>query len=102
MATTDLAGGRIGETYPLGTRIGESGRLEIGGCDLAELAKQFGTPAYIYAEDDLRERARILRDAVDRHAPGGEVGFSIKPLPCRAVLRLFSSRVNRVSLGEER
>ncbi|HEY1592561.1 MAG TPA: diaminopimelate decarboxylase [Solirubrobacteraceae bacterium] len=101
MATTDLARARIGDTYPIGTRIGESGSLEVGGCDLAELAEQFGTPAYIYAEDDLRTRARTLRDAVDRLAPGGEVGFSIKPLPCRAVLRLFSSEGLRISVASE-
>jgi diaminopimelate decarboxylase len=75
----------------LGSRIGDLGRLELGGCDLAEVAERFGTPAYVYAEDDLRARARAFRDAVGECAPGGEVAFAAKALPCRATLRLFSN-----------
>src|SRR5215207_11427151 len=39
----------------------EDGRLAIGGCDAVELAREFGTPAYVMAEDDLRARARAFR-----------------------------------------
>ena len=41
-----------------GSRVNERGHLEVGGCDVVELAAEFGTPAYIYAEDDIRARAR--------------------------------------------
>ena len=34
-------------------RVNERGHLEIGGCDAVELAREFGTPAYVVAEDDL-------------------------------------------------
>ncbi len=44
--------------FPSGTRVNERGRLEIGGCDAVELAREFGTPAYVVAEDDLRARAQ--------------------------------------------
>ena len=30
--------------YPLGSRVNEAGHLEVGGCDVAELAREFGTP----------------------------------------------------------
>jgi diaminopimelate decarboxylase len=40
--------------------VNEHGRLEIGGCDAIELAREFGTPAYVYAEDDIRSRAREI------------------------------------------
>src|SRR5919109_1084700 len=53
MATTALS-----QAYPLGTTINERGHLEVGGCDVVELAERYGTPAYIYAEDDMRARGR--------------------------------------------
>ena len=40
----------------------------MGGCDVLELAREFGTPAYVYAEDDIRARARAYMDAF-RAAP---------------------------------
>ena len=53
----------VSHVYPIGSRLTERGRLEVGGCDVVELAEQFGTPAYVYAEDDIRARARQYMDA---------------------------------------
>src|SRR5271155_4972084 len=53
----------LSEVFPLGSRLNERGRLEVGGCDTIELAREFGTPAYIVAEDDLRSRARAFLQA---------------------------------------
>ena len=50
----------LSPVFPLGSRLNERGRLEVGGCDTIELAREFGTPAYIVAEDDLRARARAF------------------------------------------
>jgi len=50
----------LSDVFPLGSRVNERGRLEIGGCDTIELAREFGTPAYVVAEDDLRARARAF------------------------------------------
>jgi diaminopimelate decarboxylase len=77
--------------FPLGSRLNERGRLEIGGCDVLELARQFGTPAYVVAEDDLRARARAFLEAAQRG--GGvelNVVFASKAFPCTAVLALFA------------
>jgi len=49
---------QLSQAYPLASRIDEDGRLRLGGCDALELAREFGTPAYIVVEDDLRARAR--------------------------------------------
>ena len=66
------------------------GRLAIGGCDAVELAREFGTPAYVVAEDDLRARAREFLGALERHHGGpGRVYFASKAFPATAVLRLF-------------
>jgi diaminopimelate decarboxylase len=76
--------------YPIGSRVNERGHLEIGGCDLLEVAAEFGTPAYVYAEDDMRARARAYRDALSRHDPASEVLFASKAMPCTATYRLFA------------
>jgi diaminopimelate decarboxylase len=76
--------------YPEAASVHE-GRLSIGGCDVVELAREFGTPAYVVAEDDLRARAREYREALRMHHDGpGEVAFASKAFPCSAVLRLFA------------
>jgi diaminopimelate decarboxylase len=76
--------------YPGGSRVNERGHLEIAGCDVVELAEEFGTPAYIYAEDDMRARARAYRGAFERGGGDFEVLFASKSLPCTAAYRLFS------------
>jgi diaminopimelate decarboxylase len=85
----DLPGG-LGHVFPLGSRLNDAGRLEIGGCDSLELAREFGTPGYFYAEDDMRARARATVAAfADRGADVGVV-YASKAFPCTAVLRLFA------------
>jgi diaminopimelate decarboxylase len=89
--------------YPLHSTVDE-GRLAIGGCDAVELAREFGTPAYVYAEDDLRDRARAFRDALAEAHPGeSEVIFASKAFPCTAALRIFAEEglsVDVASAGE--
>ena len=85
----ELPGGRS-HVYPLGTRLNAAGRLEVGGCDLVELAREFGTPAYVYAEDDMRERARMTVGAFARRTQDFEVLYASKAFPCTAALRLFA------------
>ncbi len=79
------------DVFPLGSRLNERGRVEIGGCDTIELAREFGTPAYVVAEDDLRARARAFVAA--GRSEGHEdfhVVFASKAFPCTAVLALFA------------
>jgi diaminopimelate decarboxylase len=101
MATTAQA---LSAAYPLGSRLDERGRLQIAGCDAIALAKEFGTPAYVVAEDDLRARARAYLDAF-RAAGQADflVAFGAKAFPATAVLRLFAEEglgVDVASAGE--
>ncbi|MGO9489388.1 MAG: diaminopimelate decarboxylase [Solirubrobacteraceae bacterium] len=83
-------GTSLSPVFPLGSRLNERGVLEVGGCDTLELAREFGTPAYVVAEDDLRARARqFLAGARDLHADM-QVVFASKAFPCTAVLALFA------------
>jgi diaminopimelate decarboxylase len=76
--------------FPKGSRVNGEGHLEIAGCDVVELAEEFGTPAYFYAEDDIRARARAYREAFECHTGDYEVLFASKSLPCTAAYRLFA------------
>jgi diaminopimelate decarboxylase len=74
--------------YPLGSRVNERGHLEVGGCDVVELAGEFGTPAYVYDEDDMRARARAYLDAFRSRTDDFEVLFASKAAPFSAAYRL--------------
>jgi diaminopimelate decarboxylase len=79
----------VSHVYPVGSRLNERGRLEIGGCDVLELAREFGTPAYVYSEDDMRTRARAYLEAFRARTDRFEVIYASKAFPCTAVFRLF-------------
>ena len=80
----------LSHVYPLGSRLNEQGRLEVGGCDVVELARETGTPAYVYAEDDMRARARTYLDAFGARVERFEVVYASKAFPCVAAYRLFA------------
>src|SRR5512138_1380528 len=75
--------------YPAGSRVTERGHLEIAGCDVVELAERFGTPAYVYAEDDIRSRAEEYVRAFAERTDSYEVIYASKSLPCTAAYRLM-------------
>jgi diaminopimelate decarboxylase len=75
--------------YPAGSRVNERGHLEVAGCDVVELAEEFGTPAYIYAEDDMRLRAREYMRAFEQRTDAFEVIYASKAFPATAAYRLM-------------
>jgi diaminopimelate decarboxylase len=80
----------LSHVYPLGSRINDHDHLEIGGCDAVELAREFGTPAYVVSEDDLRARARAYVRGLQVHHPDSDVLFASKAFPCTAVYRVLA------------
>ena len=81
----------LSAVLPLGTRVNERGRLELGGCDAVELAREFGTPVYVVVEDDLRARARSFVDALAARHGDFDVLFASKAFPCTAVYRTLAA-----------
>ncbi|HJO29950.1 MAG TPA: hypothetical protein QGG30_05645 [Acidobacteriota bacterium] len=63
--------------------VGDGGQLYVGGCNVEDLAAEFGTPLFIYDEAHLRARCReaIL-------AFGDGVAYAGKAFLCRAMARL--------------
>ena len=81
----------LSHVYPLGSQLNDAGHIEVGGCDLLELAERFGTPAFIVAEEDLRARARSFIAAFEAagHADF-QILFASKTFPATAVMGLFA------------
>ncbi len=71
------------QLLPLTASIGSNGHLWVGGVDLIELARQFGTPLFVYDEAHLRASCR---EAVA--AWGDGVAYATKAFLCRAMARL--------------
>ena len=71
--------------FPPGARI-EDGVLEVGGLAVTELAKRFGTPLVVYADDALRDRVRLFREA----APDARIVYGTKAFPNVALMRLLA------------
>jgi diaminopimelate decarboxylase len=90
IATMTATASDLLRVFPAGTRVNERGRLEIAGCDAVELVAEFGSPAYVVAEEDLRARARTFVDAVAARHPDFDVLFASKAFPCTAVYRVFA------------
>lgn len=68
---------------PDSAEVGPEGQLVVGGCDLAELAEEFGTPLFVYDEAQLRARCR---EAVAAFGDG--VAYATKAFLCRAMAKL--------------
>ena len=48
---------------PVTTKVNEKGNLEIGGCDLVDLAKEYKTPLYVIDEATLRGICKDYKNA---------------------------------------
>jgi len=81
---------QLSQAYPMGSTIDADGRLQIGGCDAVELAREFGTPAYVVAVDDLRARAQTFVEAFRARTKDFDVLFASKAFPCTAVYRVLA------------
>ncbi len=68
---------------PDNASVGSEGQLLIGGCDVAEVAEEFGTPVFIYDEDHLRLRCAEAFDAFGEHAV-----YATKAFLCTAMAKV--------------
>jgi diaminopimelate decarboxylase len=95
--------GRAGVTeslLPLTYRVNPLGHMEIGGCDLVELAGSYGTPLYVYDEETIRKRCHEFVAAM---AERGQVLYSAKAFASPGFIRLVAQEglgLDVVSAGE--
>ncbi|HYO18202.1 MAG TPA: diaminopimelate decarboxylase, partial [Dermatophilaceae bacterium] len=72
-------------------RRSDAGSLTVAGLDVAAIASEFGTPAYVLDEDDFRSRAREFQQAFDEVfqdlCGGADVYYAGKAFLCTTVAR---------------
>ncbi len=73
--------------------INEKGHLTIGGADSVELAKEFGTPAYIIDENVIRENCRAYLRAATKY-------FGADALPLYASKALCFTGIYKIAAEE--
>jgi diaminopimelate decarboxylase len=86
--------------YPVTYRVNAAGHMEVGGCDLVELARAHGTPLYVYDEATVRQRAAEYMAAM---GSGGTVLYSAKAFASPQFLRVVAEEglgLDVVSAGE--
>ncbi len=73
----------------LGTqKVNDKNHLEIGGCDVVDLAAEFGTPLYIMDEQLIREKCRAYRTAFEREYGNANVAYAGKAFMTTAMCAL--------------
>jgi diaminopimelate decarboxylase len=85
-----IAATSLFDILPRTAQTGLDGRLAVGGCALAEIAAEFGTPALVFDEQGLRDTAREYRAAFAARHHDTDVHFASKALPCAPVLRVLA------------
>ncbi|HEY8392680.1 MAG TPA: diaminopimelate decarboxylase [Capillibacterium sp.] len=83
------------EVFQRNFTVNSSGHLEIGGCDLVELARSFGTPLYVLDEKMIRANCRAYLEALAKVYPSFEVVYAGKAFLTQAMCCL----VNQEGLG---
>ena len=70
------------------TGVNKQGHLEIGGVDSLELAKNFGTPLYVYDVSLIRERASGFKQAFAEQNVKAQVAYASKAFSTVAMVQL--------------
>lgn len=87
---------------PLTTKVNEKGNLEIGGCDLVELAQTYETPLYVFDETTLRAICNDYKKAFSGYEKVNMM-YASKAFMTKAVAKVLSSEgfgFDTVSGGE--
>jgi len=89
--------------FPLAAEVNNQGHLVIGGCDIVDLAKEFGTPLYLFDESTLRHKCREFKDEFCKYHPDTLVIYASKAFLNRALALIFKEEgmgLDVVSGGE--
>ena len=85
--TTRVLSDRLA-VFPMGSSVSAENHLLVGGCDAVELAREFGTPLYVFDEQTLRGQCRsFLREFGGRY-PHTRVLYAAKAFLNLALARL--------------
>jgi diaminopimelate decarboxylase len=77
------------ELFPVTAGINSRGNLAIGGCDVAELTAEYGTPLYIYDEATVRHMCREFSGAFKKEYAKSHVFYSSKAFASPALAKII-------------
>ena len=86
--------------FPITYAVNAAGHMEVGGCDLVDLAREHGTPLYAYDEATVRQRASEYMATM---GTSGQVLYSAKAFASPQFLRVIADEglgLDVVSAGE--
>tara|TARA_B100000965_G_scaffold330740_1_gene294627 strand:- start:496 stop:1860 length:1365 start_codon:yes stop_codon:yes gene_type:complete len=89
---------------PISSEINESDQLLVGGCQLSQLAKKYGTPLYVIDELSLRTACKTYVHSLKKYYPGESLPlYASKANSSLAICALIASEgfgLDAVSEGE--
>ncbi len=68
----------LAPVLPRTAEVTPDGHLALGGCDAVDLAKEFGTPLYVFDEEELRSSCRAYREAFASRYEKSAVAYAAK------------------------
>ena len=83
--------------------INERGHLVFDGCDVVELAKEYGTPLYVVSEYEIRERCKRIKEFFMHKYPDTMALYASKAMSNMAIYRIIKEEglgIDVVSGGE--
>jgi diaminopimelate decarboxylase len=89
--------------FPLTAEVSKQGHLCISGCDVVDLAEEFGTPLYLFDESTLRHRCREFKHEFCKYHPDTLVIYASKAFLNKALALIFKEEglgLDVVSGGE--
>jgi diaminopimelate decarboxylase len=89
--------------FPQTADVNKKDHLVIGGCDTVDLAKEYGTPLYVFDETDLRNRCREFKTEFGKRYANTIVSYSPKAFIAKAMIKLVEEEgldLDVVSGGE--
>lgn len=97
MATNKLS------LFPETAAITPNGHLAVAGCDVVELAHQFGTPLYLFDEESLRNQCRSFWEEFGTRHANLQIIYAAKAFLNKALARILMEEglgLDIVSAGE--
>tara|TARA_B100000029_G_scaffold497975_1_gene566183 strand:- start:6619 stop:7962 length:1344 start_codon:yes stop_codon:yes gene_type:complete len=85
----------IRHVLPKTTGLSTEGHLSIGGCDIRDLANQYGTPLYIFDEIDFRGTAQEFRNEFGKRWENVTILYAAKAYLSSPITKI----VNQENLG---
>ncbi|MBN1856218.1 MAG: diaminopimelate decarboxylase [Dehalococcoidia bacterium] len=89
--------------FPKDSGINAAGHLTIGGCDAFDLAREYGTPLYVYDEQSLRSQCKEFKQRFGGRYPDTSVCYASKAFLNKAMARIIKEEglgLDVVSIGE--